>query len=311
MKEWEEDTAQNNKKLVDSNKKDPQISYGGQALIEGVMIRGKKAAVLAVRSPDGEIVKEQIKFSRFYNRSLLKIPILRGILNLADSLVVGTRALNFSANIAEGETDPKKNSEGINLAIVISLSLIIAIGIFFVTPALVSRGFHYLGFNNLLVSFLEGLIRLVFVIGYIYIIGLSKDIRRVFQYHGAEHMAVWTHEDGMDLSKSNLRNFTKEHPRCGTSFILLVVMVSIIVFMLFPRDNLIIFILLRIILVPVIAGISYELLKIGSRSRFKLVKNLLNGPGILIQKLTTKEPDESQLEVAIESMEYAIKLNED
>ena len=296
--------------MSDPNKKDSQISYGGQALIEGVMIRGKKAAVLAVRNPDGEIIKEQIQFSRFYNRSLLKIPILRGILNLADSLVVGTRALNFSANIAEGEIDSEKNSEGINLAIVISLSLIIAIGIFFVTPALVSRGFHYLGFNNLLVSLLEGLIRLIFVIGYIYLIGLSKDIRRVFQYHGAEHMAVWTHEAGTNLSKSNLKNFTKEHPRCGTSFILLVVMVSIIVFMLFPRDNLIYFVLLRIILVPIIAGISYELLKIGSRSRFKLVKNLLNGPGMLIQKLTTKEPDESQLEVAIESMEYAIKLNE-
>jgi len=296
--------------LSDSNNKDSQISYGGQALIEGVMIRGKKAAVLAVRNPDGEIIKEQIQFSRFYNRSLLKIPILRGILNLADSLVVGTRALNFSANIAEGEIDSEKNSEGINLAIVISLSLIIAIGIFFVTPALVSRGFHYLGFNNLLVSLLEGLIRLIFVIGYIYLIGLSKDIRRVFQYHGAEHMAVWTHEAGANLSKSNLKNFTKEHPRCGTSFILLVVMVSIIVFMLFPRDNLILFVLLRIILVPIIAGISYELLKIGSRSRFKLVKNLLNGPGMLIQKLTTKEPDESQLEVAIESMEYAVKLNE-
>ena len=296
--------------MSDSNNKDSQISYGGQALIEGVMIRGKKAAVLAVRNPDGEIIKEQIQFSRFYNRSLLKIPILRGILNLADSLVVGTRALNFSANIAEGEIDSEKNSEGINLAIVISLSLIIAIGIFFVTPALVSRGFHYLGFNNLLVSLLEGLIRLIFVIGYIYLIGLSKDIRRVFQYHGAEHMAVWTHEAGANLSKSNLKNFTKEHPRCGTSFILLVVMVSIIVFMLFPRDNLILFVLLRIILVPIIAGISYELLKIGSRSRFKLVKNLLNGPGMLIQKLTTKEPDESQLEVAIESMEYAVKLNE-
>ena len=296
--------------MSDSNKKDSQISYGGQALIEGVMIRGKKAAVLAVRNPDGEIIKEQIQFSRFYNRSLLKIPILRGILNLADSLVVGTRALNFSANIAEGEIDSEKNSEGINLAIVISLSLIIAIGIFFVTPALVSRGFHYLGFNNLLVSLLEGLIRLIFVIGYIYLIGLSKDIRRVFQYHGAEHMAVWAHEAGANLSKSNLKNFTKEHPRCGTSFIFLVVMVSIIVFMLFPRDNLIFFVLLRIILVPIIAGISYELLKIGSRSRFKLVKNLLNGPGMLIQKLTTKEPDESQLEVAIESMEYAVKLNE-
>ena len=296
--------------MSDSNKKDSQISYGGQALIEGVMIRGKKAAVLAVRNPDGEIIKEQIQFSRFYNRPLLKIPILRGILNLADSLVVGTRALNFSANIAEGEIDSEKNSEGINLAIVISLSLIIAIGIFFVTPALLSRGFHYLGFNNLLVSLLEGLIRLIFVIGYIYLIGLSKDIRRVFQYHGAEHMAVWTHEAGANLSKSNLKNFTKEHPRCGTSFILLVVMVSIIVFMLFPRDNLILFVLLRIILVPIIAGISYELLKIGSRSRFKLVKNLLNGPGMLIQKLTTKEPDESQLEVAIESMEYAVKLNE-
>ena len=296
--------------MSDSNKKDSQISYGGQALIEGVMIRGKKAAVLAVRNPDGEIIKEQIQFSRFYNRPLLKIPILRGILNLADSLVVGTRALNFSANIAEGEIDSEKNSEGINLAIVISLSLIIAIGIFFVTPALVSRGFHYLGFNNLLVSLLEGLIRLIFVIGYIYLIGLSKDIRRVFHYHGAEHMAVWTHEAGANLSKSNLKNFTKEHPRCGTSFILLVVMVSIIVFMLFPRDNLMLFVLLRIILVPIIAGISYELLKIGSRSRFNLVKNLLNGPGMLIQKLTTKEPDESQLEVAIESMEYAVKLNE-
>ena len=119
----------------------------------------------------------------------------------------GTRALNFSANIAEGEEDSTKNSEGLNFAIVISMSLIIAIGIFFVTPALVSRGFHYLGFNNLLVSLLEGLIRLIFVIGYIYLIGLSKDIRRVFQYHGAEHMAVWTHEAGANLSKSNLRNF--------------------------------------------------------------------------------------------------------
>ncbi len=296
--------------MSDPKEKDPQVSYGGQALIEGVMIRGKKAAVLAVRNPEGKIIKERIKFSRFYNNSLLKVPILRGILNLADSLVVGTRALNFSANIAEGEQDSTKNSEGLNFAIVISISLIIAIGIFFVTPALISRGFHYLGFSNLFISFLEGLIRLVFVIGYIYIIGLSKDIRRVFQYHGAEHMAVWTHESGKDLSKSNLRNFTKEHPRCGTSFILLVVMVSIIVFMLFPRENLIIFIMLRIVLVPIIAGISYELLKIGSRSKFNLVKNLLNGPGILIQKLTTKEPDESQLEVAIESMEYAIKLNE-
>ena len=296
--------------MSDPKEKDPQVSYGGQALIEGVMIRGKKAAVLAVRNPEGKIIKERIKFSRFYNNSLLKVPILRGILNLADSLVVGTRALNFSANIAEGEQDSTKNSEGLNFAIVISISLIIAIGIFFVTPALISRGFHYLGFSNLFISFLEGLIRLVFVIGYIYIIGLSKDIRRVFQYHGAEHMAVWTHEAGKDLSKSNLRNFTKEHPRCGTSFILLVVMVSIIVFMLFPRENLIIFIMLRIVLVPIIAGISYELLKIGSRSKFNLVKNLLNGPGILIQKLTTKEPDESQLEVAIESMEYAIKLNE-
>lgn len=296
--------------MSDLKEKDPKISYGGQALIEGVMIRGNKVAVLAVRNPEGEIIKERIKFSRFYNKSLLKVPILRGILNLVDSLVVGTRALNFSANIAEGEEDSTKNSEGLNFAIVISMSLIIAIGIFFVTPALISRSFHYLGFSNLFISFLEGLIRLVFVIGYIYIIGLSKDIRRVFQYHGAEHMAVWTHEAGKDLSKSNLRNFTKEHPRCGTSFILLVVMVSIIVFMLFPRENLIIFIMLRIVLVPIIAGISYELLKIGSRSKFNLVKNLLNGPGILIQKLTTKEPDESQLEVAIESMEYAIKLNE-
>jgi len=289
------------------------MSYGGQALIEGVMIRGKNAAVLAVRNPEGLIEKKQIEFSRFYKKSLLKIPVLRGILNLADSLVVGTRALNFSAMIAEGKVNKSQEnkSEGVNLAIVITFSLIIAITIFFVTPALISRSLHFFGFNNLIVSFLEGIIRLVFVIGYIFIIGLSKDIRRVFQYHGAEHMAVWTHEDKKKLNKANLKKFNKEHPRCGTSFILLVVMVSIVVFMAFPRENIFLFITLRIILVPIIAGISYELLKIGSSSKYNFLKNILNGPGMLIQKITTKEPDESQLEVAIASMEFAIELNED
>ena len=286
-----------------------QNTYGGQALIEGVMIRGKKTAVMSVRSPEGEIIRKEIKFSRFYKPQFINIPILRGILNLIDSLVVGTKALNFSAVIAEGKIDDENNS-GFNLAILILISLTIAIGLFFVTPALISQLFEKIGFNKIMISITEGILRLIFVLSYIFIIGLSKDIKRVFQYHGAEHMAVWAHEDGSQLKKESLFNYTKEHPRCGTSFILIVVMVSIIVFMFFPRENIILFIFSRILLVPIIAGISYELLKFGSKSKFKIFKTLLNGPGILIQKITTRNPDDDQIEVAIDSMKYAIELNE-
>ena len=286
-----------------------QNTYGGQALIEGVMIRGKKTAVMSVRSPEGEIIRKEIKFSKFYKPQFINIPILRGILNLIDSLVVGTKALNYSAVIAEGKIDDENNS-GFNLAILILISLSIAIGLFFVTPALISQLFERIGFNKIMISITEGILRLVFVLLYIFIIGLSKDIKRVFQYHGAEHMAVWAHEDGSQLKKESLFNYTKEHPRCGTSFILIVVMVSIIVFMFFPRENIILFIFSRILLVPVIAGISYELLKFGSKSKFKIFKTLLNGPGILIQKITTRNPDDDQIEVAIDSMKYAIELNE-
>ena len=286
-----------------------QNTYGGQALIEGVMIRGKKTAVMSVRSPEGEIIRKEIKFSKFYKPQFINIPILRGILNLIDSLVVGTKALNYSAVIAEGKIDDENNS-GFNLAILILISLTIAIGLFFVTPALISQLFEKIGFNKIMISITEGILRLIFVLSYIFIIGLSKDIKRVFQYHGAEHMAVWAHEDGSQLKKESLFNYTKEHPRCGTSFILIVVMVSIIVFMFFPRENIILFIFSRILLVPIIAGISYELLKFGSKSKFKIFKTLLNGPGILIQKITTRNPDDDQIEVAIDSMKYAIELNE-
>ena len=286
-----------------------QNTYGGQALIEGVMIRGKKTAVMSVRSPEGEIIRKEIKFSRFYKPQFLNVPILRGILNLIDSLVVGTKALNYSAVIAEGKIDDENNS-GFNLAMLILISLSIAIGLFFVTPALISQLFEKIGFNKIMISITEGILRLIFVLTYIFLIGLSKDIKRVFQYHGAEHMAVWAHEDGSQLKKETLFNYTKEHPRCGTSFILIVVMVSIIVFMFFPRENIILFIFSRILLVPIIAGISYELLKFGSKSKFKIFKTLLNGPGILIQKITTRNPDDDQIEVAIDSMKYAIELNE-
>ena len=286
-----------------------QNTYGGQALIEGVMIRGRKTAVMSVRSPEGEIIRKEIKFSKFYKPQFINIPILRGILNLIDSLVVGTKALNYSAVIAEGKIDDENNS-GFNLAILILISLTIAIGLFFVTPALISQLFEKIGFNKIMISITEGILRLIFVLSYIFIIGLSKDIKRVFQYHGAEHMAVWAHEDGSQLKKESLFNYTKEHPRCGTSFILIVVMVSIIVFMFFPRENIILFIFSRILLVPIIAGISYELLKFGSKSKFKIFKTLLNGPGILIQKITTRNPDDDQIEVAIDSMKYAIELNE-
>ena len=287
-----------------------QNTYGGQALIEGVMIRGKKTAVLSVRSPEGEIIRKEVKFSRFYNPRLLNIPLLRGILNLIDSLVVGTKALNYSAVVAEGKDYDEKSNSGLNLGILILISLTIAIGLFFVTPALISQLFEKIGFNKIMISISEGILRLILVISYIYVIGLSKDIKRVFQYHGAEHMAVWAHEDGKELTRNSISNYTKEHPRCGTSFILIVVMVSIVVFMFFPRENIILFIISRIALVPVIAGISYELLKFGSKSKFKIFKALLNGPGILIQKITTREPDDYQMDVAIDSMKYAIELNE-
>ena len=227
---------------------------------------------------------------------------------ILESLILGFRGLTYSSLVASEAEDEKIDL--ISMIISVLLGVSFAVGIFFILPLFVSTPLEKYIDSNVVINLVEALIRLLFVLGYIFLISKFLKIGQLFMYHGAEHMAVWAHEDGNQLNKESLFNYTKEHPRCGTSFILIVVMVSIVVFMFFPRENIILFIFSRILLVPVIAGISYELLKFGSKSKFKIFKTLLNGPGILIQKITTRNPDDDQIEVAIDSMKYAIQLNE-
>ncbi|MAU55682.1 MAG: hypothetical protein CL899_01915 [Dehalococcoidia bacterium] len=289
-------------------------SYGGQAVINGVMIMGRNTSVIAVRSPAEEIIKREISIKKLYSSKFNKIPILRGILSLLDQLRTGVKAINLSEAISRGEKDSEEtvpNLSGFQLFLTFSVSLLFVIGIFLVGPAVVSRILNSLGLGDFLISIIEGIIRLSLVIAYIFFVGLSDEFKKLFQYHGAEHMAIWTHDNKDDLTIDNLKKYSKEHPRCGTSFIFLVILISIILFTFVPTSSIIFRVIFKILLLPIVIGVSYELLKFASSSKSKILKSILNAPGIWIQFLTTRKPDNSQMEVAIESLKFAIELNED
>jgi len=312
--------------------------YGGQAVMEGVMMRGRTSAAVAIRRPDNDIyVYEETLNPRLYQNKLFRLPFLRGMLLLWDMLVLGTRLMTLSANIASGAIDPTISTDqpssqdadpatdqhpsqnisqaqeekpfeiaGAALIIPLLISLTFAVAIFFVAPLLLTSLFHKQVGDGILNLLVEGLIRLALLVGYLYLIGRVPDIQRVFGYHGAEHKTINAMEQGDPLDVAHVRRASRVHIRCGTGFLLLVMVVSIFIFALVGSPALPIKILSRIILVPVVAGVAYELMRLGAANyRFRVVRWLL-APGLALQGLTTREPDDSMIECAIASLQRVL-----
>jgi uncharacterized protein YqhQ len=286
-----------------------KYQVGGQAVIEGVMMRGKNFWSLAVRRPDKTISTRLFKNSSLVlNNKFLHLPFIRGVVVLVESMAVGFRALSYSVNEATEEEIHFSRKE---MAIAIIIAVVFAVGVFFVLPTLIGRSFSAYFPNTVVYNLLEGLIRIALFLGYILVISQLKDIKRIFQYHGAEHKTIQAYENDEDVIVGNVKKYTTLHVRCGTSFLLIVMIVAIFVFALLGRPPLILRILYRVLLIPVIAGISYEFIKIaGKFSKYRIV-NILFYPGLLLQKITTREPDESQIEVAISSFKRVIEAEEE
>lgn len=273
---------------------------GGQAVIEGVMMRGFGKVATAVREPDGKInvqVKPVHSISDRYK--FLKLPFLRGSVTLIESLVLGIRSLSFSAQAAGEEEEQISDTE---LAASIIVALIVACGLFVAIPTFAAKFLRELTEDAVLLNLAEGFLRLIIFLLYIFAISRMKDVQRVFQYHGAEHKTIFCYEADLPLTVENVRKFPRLHPRCGTAFLLIVMIVSIFVFAFLGWPDLWLRILSRIILMPVVAGISYEIIRFAGRSKNPVV-HLAILPGLWLQYLTTREPDDSMIEVAIASLE--------
>jgi uncharacterized protein YqhQ len=294
-------------------------SVGGQAVIEGVMMRGNKGIATAVRKSDGSIVvdvKETIPYTK--KNKILGLPIIRGFVSLVESMVVGIQSLNYSASFFEDDEEEstskfdellnnlfKENSENVIMGISMFISIALAIGIFFILPTFSANLFKRFNVKNpIVLNLIEGLIRVFIFIVYLVLIGKMKDINRLFQYHGAEHKTVFCYEHDEELTPNNASKYATLHPRCGTNFMFLVMIVSIILFSFTGWKSLGFRIVTRIIMLPIVSGVTYELIRLMGRSDNKIL-SLFAYPGIMLQKLTTREPDDSQLEVAIKALKAA------
>jgi uncharacterized protein YqhQ len=289
-----------------------KINIGGQAVLEGVMMRAPRSLAIAVRRPDGVIsVKSETVVPLSERFPIVKLPILRGAVALFSSLITGIKALNFSANEALAEEEEKQEISSWAIGGTMAMAFGFGIILFFIMPLYLTKLMvPIIGSSNIAFNLVDGVIRVAVFL--IYIIGISRmsDIQRVFQYHGAEHKSIFTFEAGEELIVENVRKYSCLHPRCGTSFLLIVMLVSIVVFSLIPK--LWPFYLKagsRVILLPLIAGLSYEVLKWTAKHGDNPLVKLLIAPGLALQRLTTREPDDSQIEVAIKSMQVALEIN--
>jgi uncharacterized protein YqhQ len=279
------------------------VTVGGQAVIEGVMMRAPAAWAVAVRRPDGSIDAQRHPLPRLSSRSrAARIPFVRGVMVLGESLTLGFRALSWSAQQAAGE-DEEPLTRG-QIAWSLSLAMVVFLAIFILIPAGAAK--FLAGGSGFLFGFLEGMLRLVLFVGYIWLIGRSSEIARVFRYHGAEHMAIHAFEAGEPLSVDSVARYRPEHPRCGTSFLLIVVLGSIVVFSFLGDLSVIWLVLSRVLLIPVIAGFAYEVLRFSGLHRDGRLAGLLAAPGLWLQKLTTGVPDSAQIEVAVTSLLSAL-----
>ena len=319
-------------------------SIGGQAVIEGVMMRGPEKTAVAVRKPDGEIIIDE-KENKIKG-GFRKIPLIRGVFSFVDSMVIGIQALMFSANFYEEDGSPKKNEKAENsseaakanntektkkakktekdskkeqeempgwmMALTVLASVGLSVGLFIALPNLIA-GFLVptaeggAGGNVVLYNVVESVMKIVIFLGYLLLVSQMKDIQRVFEYHGAEHKSIFCYESGEELTVENVKKYQRFHPRCGTSFLLFVIIISIIVFSIIGRfESKILNVLIRIALLPVVAGISYEIIRFAGKHTENKWISWLNKPGMLLQKLTTREPDEKQIEVAIASLKAVL-----
>ena len=291
-------------------------NIGGQAVIEGVMMCAPNKFVIAVRQPDGTIAvkRDDIKLD---SNKILKKPIIRGLIGLYDALVLGIKALNFSAEKAMPE-EFEKNGKASKMETFFSIFLGIALGIllFLYLPLQITelskKLFPIVEHSFLVFNLVDGVLRIIFFVIYLLIISQMKDIKRVFSYHGAEHKCIYAYEAGKELTVENARCMSRFHPRCGTSFLLIVLIVSIFVFSLIPKDShFLIKFGSRIIFMPLIAGISYEILKLSGKHAGNVIVKILIAPGLWLQKITTREPDDAMLEVAMVSIKEALRKDDD
>lgn len=292
------------------------VRIGGQAVIEGVMMKNMDRYAVSVRKPNGKIetkVEECVSFAE--KHPLFQLPVFRGMANFLESMVIGMKTLNYSASFYEDEEEQTESrteqllekilgekAEKIIMGIVLVFSLAISIGLFMILPYIASEALGKLIRNEYVILFMEGIIRIVIFLGYIVLISRMEDIKRVFMYHGAEHKTINCLEAGVPLTPENVDNFSRLHKRCGTSFIFIVMIISMVFFFFIRVDTIWLRIVLRLLFLPLVAGVSYEFIRLAGNSDHPLVQ-IFSKPGLALQRLTTKEPDHSMIEVAIASVE--------
>ena len=292
------------------------VRIGGQAVIEGVMMKNMDRYAVSVRKPNGKIetkVEECVSFAE--KHPLFQLPVFRGMVNFLESMVIGMKTLNYSASFYEDEEEQTESrteqllekilgekAEKIIMGIVLVFSLAISIGLFMIFPYIASEVLGKLIRNEYVILFMEGIIRIAIFLGYIVLISRMEDIKRVFMYHGAEHKTINCLEAGVPLTPENVDNFSRLHKRCGTSFIFIVMIISMVFFFFIRVDTIWLRIVLRLLFLPLVAGVSYEFIRLAGSSDHPLVQ-IFSKPGLALQRLTTKEPDHSMIEVAIASVE--------
>ena len=294
--------------IAAKEKKEPSLAFGGQAVMEGVMMRSKNHMVVCVRQPNKEIVtKKEILHTLSEKYRFLKLPFIRGILALFETLYSGMKGIYFSANAAFGEDE---NEEEVLSTVEILIVIIVAIGlsvlIFSVTPFFLTSLFNFGG--GILFNIVEGIVRLSFLLVYLVLVSLFGDFKRIFQYHGAEHTAINAYEAGVELNVENARKYSRFHSRCGTSFLLIVTLISILFFSIMPTGDFLLRLSYRIVLIPAISAVSYEVLKLSDKYRNSAIMKILVAPGLALQRLTTKPPSDDMLEVAIKAVKEVESL---
>ncbi|MDD4876606.1 MAG: DUF1385 domain-containing protein [Dehalococcoidales bacterium] len=282
--------------------------YGGQAVVEGVMMRGQKSMVTAVRRPNGGLAMNTQLLGTIYTGWIRRTPLLRGIIVLLESLVLGIKTLLYSANVSLEEEDEKIS--GSLVWLMVTVSLILSIALFFLAPLFITKLIDPYINSSILFHLIEGCIRLFIFILYLKLMGLAPDIKRLFAYHGAEHKTVNAYENGVPLEVDAVKKYSTAHVRCGTSFMFSVLIIAILVFAVIGRpESIWLMILFRIILIPLIAGIGYEITHFSGNHTNNIFIRTILYPGLLLQKLTTSEPDDSQLEVAISALKKVVEID--
>ena len=277
-----------------------QFNYGGQAVIEGVMMRGRKAFAVAVRAPGGQVVVHSETLTNpLYTARWAQLPLLRGLTLLWDTMGLGVRALTYSANVSVTDEAQPVSFQGPAVWGTLAFSLLAAVGIFFVLPSFAVGLFDAQIGSDVLTNILEGVVRLILLVGYLVVAGRVPDVARVFQYHGAEHKTINAYEAGAELTPQSVQRFSLTHPRCGTGFLLIVVVLSIFAFAWLGRPPLILRLVSRVVLIPVVATFAYELIRFGAAHYGNPVVRAILAPSIALQRLTTRQPDDSMVEVSI------------